>query len=83
MDDAALIERYIEPNPNKHGKANAWLRDYGIAVWALVGYWMAVKGDVDQVAADYGLPLEAVQAALAYYRRYKCLIDDRLGLEDD
>jgi len=49
-----------------------------VSVWALVGYLEAVHGDVSRVADDYRLPLEAVEAAVTYYRQYKQLIDDRL-----
>ena len=49
-------------------------------MWALVGHLRAVCDDVDRVAADYELPREAVEAALAYYRRNKDLIDARLLL---
>jgi uncharacterized protein (DUF433 family) len=37
-----------------------------------------VGDDVAQVAADYALPSEAVEAAMAYYRRHKDLIDARI-----
>ena len=79
MDDERLIARYIEPNPHRPGLDEAWLKDYGVSVWALVGYLEAASGDVARVAADYELPREAVDAALAYYRRHKPVIDARLA----
>jgi uncharacterized protein (DUF433 family) len=66
MQDEQQIERYIELNPHKPWLAEAWLKDYGIAVWALVGHLGAVDGDVDRVAADYEVPRAVVEAALAY-----------------
>jgi uncharacterized protein (DUF433 family) len=83
MDDAALIERYIEPSPNNGGKADARVRGCGAPVWALIGYWLAVNGDIHQVAADYRIPLEAAQAAFLYYKRHKHVIDARLTLDID
>jgi uncharacterized protein (DUF433 family) len=47
-------------------------------VWALVGYWQMVDGDIGQVAADYEIPREAVEAALAYYETHREVIQARL-----
>lgn len=77
----ALIEKYIEPHPAKPGLSNARLTtDRHVPVWALIGHLDVVEGDVDQVAHDYGVPREAVDAALAYYERHKASIDARLVL---
>jgi uncharacterized protein (DUF433 family) len=70
---------YLEPNPNRPGPADVWLKDYGVSVWALVGYWQAAEHDVERVAADYEIPREAVEAALAYYERNREIIDARLA----
>jgi len=51
-----------------------------VPVWALIGHLDVVDGDVDQVAHDYGIPHEAVDASLAYYERHKPSIDARLAL---
>ena len=66
------IIRSVDPS-------EARLRLSGTHVWAIVGYWRAVRGDVARVARDYGLPPEAVQAALAYYEQHKPVIDARLA----
>jgi len=79
VDPDALIARYLEPNPHKPGPADVWLKDYGVSVWALVGYWQAAGHDARRVAADYEVPLEAVEAALAYYKRNHAIIDARLA----
>ena len=73
-----LIERYIEPDPYRPGPGEARLKDFGVPVWALVGHMNAVHGRVAQVAEDYNLPVEAVEAALEYYRRHQATIDARL-----
>lgn len=80
--DDRLIERHIDPNWDRYPgrRADARLLDSGVPVWALIGQLEAGGGDLDQVAADYNLPLEAVEAALAYYRRHRALIDARLLL---
>ncbi|MBI3972820.1 MAG: hypothetical protein HY332_16205 [Chloroflexi bacterium] len=77
--DEALINQYIEESPYYPGKADARLREHGVPVWALIGHAQAINGDASQVAHDYDLPPEAVEAAFAFYRRYKAIIDDRLA----
>ncbi len=79
MNEDALIAQYIESNPHRPGREEARLRDYGVAVWALIGYLPAVGHDVNQVAHDYGVPPEAVEAARAYYQRHRALIDARIA----
>lgn len=78
MRDQDLIERYIDDRP--YGKADARLRDYGVHVWAIIGQLRAAEGDLDEVAQDYCVPREAIEAALAYYRHNKEYIDARLLL---
>ena len=48
-------------------------------IWALIGYLPAVDGELAQVAEDYGVPLEAVEAAIAFYQRYPAIIDARIA----
>jgi uncharacterized protein (DUF433 family) len=82
-DAAALIERSIEPSPHKPGEAEARLREYGISVWALIDYWYGVDFDKSVVARDYDIPLESVDAALAYYKAHKAIIDARIVLNGE
>jgi hypothetical protein len=57
------IERYVAEDPYRPGPAEARLVQYGPHVWAIVSYYQqAVKHDLDQVARDYGIPREAVEA---------------------
>ncbi len=78
--DEDLIAQYIERNPNKPGLDEARLKNDHVSVWALIGYLnLAVEGDIDRVINDYGVPREAVQAAIAYYRRHRCRIDARIA----
>jgi uncharacterized protein (DUF433 family) len=82
VSDDQLIQQYIDLDSDGYaaGVADARLREYGVPVWALIGHLRAVDGDVDRVAQDYVIPLDAVRAALAYYERYKPYIDARLLL---
>ncbi len=78
-DPAALVEQYVEPNPDKPGIGDARLREYGVPVWALVGYGEATGCDAAATALAYRLPVEAVEAALAYRDRYPTEIAVRLA----
>jgi uncharacterized protein (DUF433 family) len=77
MDDE-LIDRYIDWTP--HARADARLRKYGVHVWAVIGQLRVANGDGAAVACVYDIPLEAVEAARAYYRRNKKYIDAHLLL---
>jgi len=79
MNEEELIARWIERNPNKPSPDEVVIRDFYVPVWALIGNGAANKECVEQVAADYALPLEAVEAAVAYYRLNKAFIDVRLA----
>jgi uncharacterized protein (DUF433 family) len=79
VTDQALIERYVESDPDQPGSNGARLRDHGVSIWALIAYYRAARGDIDRVAADYELPVEAVKAALAYYRKHKASTDARIA----
>jgi len=74
-----LIARYIEENPAKPGPADARLIGYGVPVWALIGYLPAVGHRAWKVAADYDLPVEAVEAALAFHKQHQAVIDARIA----
>jgi len=74
-----LIERWIEPHPWKRGVEEARLIDSKVSIWALMGYLRMVGGDVSAVAEGYNVPRDAVEAALAYYRQHRILIDARLA----
>ncbi len=82
VTDDELIARYIAPHPAKAGADQAVLAGYGVSVWALVGYLRGTNASLQRVAADYDLPVEAVDAAMAYYRRHKAIIDSRIAVND-
>src|SRR2546425_908571 len=70
--------RWIDPDSLNGSVAEARLRESLVPVWALVGHARGLNGDAERVAADYGVPVEAVQAALAYYKSYRAELDDRI-----
>ena len=81
--DDELITKYLEPDPNRSGRFDVRLKNYGVHVWALVGYHHATAANVDKVADAYRLPREAVEAAFAYYRRHPAVIDARIDANTD
>lgn len=72
-----LIDQYIDES---WGVADARLKPWGTHVWAVIGYLKAAGGDVEWVAGGFDVPTEAIQAARAYYKRHKALIDARLAM---
>jgi len=79
MDVDTRIAHYLEPNPNRDGLAEVRLKDYGVAVWALIGYLLTPGATIERVAADYQVPVEAVQAAYDFYQQHHELIDARIA----
>ena len=71
-----LIARLIEADPQLPGAEDARIAGTGVPVWALIAYLQAAHGDVQRVADDYELPLEAIIATRAYYRQHRALIQD-------
>jgi uncharacterized protein (DUF433 family) len=59
---------WVALDPLRPGKDRARVMPHSIAVWALIGHLRGVNGDVAETAYDYDIPIEAVEAALAYYR---------------
>lgn len=74
-----LIGQYVGPHPSNPSKAEYWLTDPGIPVWAVIGQWKAEGENIDETAAAYHISRVAVEAAVAYYHRHRELIDNRLA----
>lgn len=72
---ANLIAQHIKPDPYRPGAARSVVRGDGAPVWALVSYYMTAGGDVRQVADDYEITPEQVQAVLAFYAEHAEEID--------
>ena len=83
QDEAAearsLIDAWIELDPHRPGAGDVRLREYGVHVWAIVGYLQGVDGDIEHVARAYDIPVDAVRAAQAYYDKYAAIIEDRMA----
>jgi uncharacterized protein (DUF433 family) len=74
------ITHHIEEDAEHRGPARARLRDSGVEVWVLVAQLPAMDGDPVRLAEAYSVPVEAVEAALAYYRRHRKVIDAQIAV---
>ncbi|HEY7035776.1 MAG TPA: hypothetical protein VH482_30845 [Thermomicrobiales bacterium] len=83
MTDKELILRYVEVDPIHSGPGNVRLKDSGVNVWAIIGNYLANERDAERTAAEYDLPLMEVEAAVAFYRRFKWAIDARLAENEE
>jgi uncharacterized protein (DUF433 family) len=79
LDEGDLIASHLEPDPADPDAAAWRLKERAVPVWAIIGALTESGDNARQVAADYGVSVQAVAAALAYYRRHRCLIDARLA----
>jgi uncharacterized protein (DUF433 family) len=71
----ALIDQYIDPNPwGGGGRHRAKLKEYGVSVWALVNR-LNTGTSIPDLAREYRLPEEAVEAAQAFYEQNQAIID--------
>lgn len=75
--DDELIARYMEPHRYKRGRANWRLVETGTPIWVFANALEGYRGDLARLAADYDLSPAQVDAALAYYERYRDIVDDR------
>lgn len=54
------------------------MKGFGVPVWALAGYFATGSYQLSEIARDYELPCEAVEAALEYYKRHEMILDQRV-----
>lgn len=57
----------------------AW-KSTATPVWVLIEFLEAADGDKARVARDYEISAEAIEAAFAFYRQHKAIIDVKLPL---
>lgn len=61
----------------------ARIKDHGTPVWILAARLPVHSFDGRALAAEYDLPWEAFQAAMAFYDRHRAVIDARVLLNQD
>jgi hypothetical protein len=82
-DEEQLIAQYIGPHPHEWGRAYAYFPDYGPSVATIIRSLRWVHGTVEETAASWRIPEDAVRAAIGFYRQNRDYIDARIMLEDD
>lgn len=76
-----LISKYIRPG-EKHPLSEATIGRSGPSVWRIIRFFQA-SGNPDQVLEYFGFLEPTLEAALAYYDRFKPFIDAKILLEAD
>lgn len=77
-----LIAKWIEVS-EFDGPHQARIKDHGTPVWILAARLPVHSFDGRALAAEYDLPWEAFQAAMAFYDRHRAVIDARVLLNQD
>lgn len=86
--DALIAQHITFPGESSGTRSAVVLRDptearvrgAGVHVWALIEHIKVAKATPEIAAENYHLPLQAVEAALAYYADHKPEIDARITL---
>lgn len=77
-----LIKAHVEPHPAKPGEVFWRLKQSQVPVWAIVAALFPDLSNKAQVAADYQISEEAIDAAWAYYQQHRAAIDAWLLLNN-
>ncbi len=72
-----ILSDYIRFDPTEPGVDQVRVVPADVPVWVIVAQLEGADGNVAQVAEDYELPREAVEAAIIFYRRNRAAIDAR------
>jgi uncharacterized protein (DUF433 family) len=73
--------QWLEPKPYKQFTRQWGIKGRNMTVWNLVADVVVSEHTPEEVAADYRLPVEAVQEALDYYYANKDWIDQEVDEE--
>jgi uncharacterized protein (DUF433 family) len=73
--------QWLEPKPYKKFTKQLGIRGRNMIVWNLVADVVVSERTPEEVAADYRLPVEAVNEALEYYYANKEWIDEEVDEE--
>jgi uncharacterized protein (DUF433 family) len=84
LDEQQLIEKYIDLDFSRtpYGRSDAWLRHSHASIWAIVYFNDQYNGDREELARHFGISREEIDAAFAYYRRYKKYVDAQILVND-
>jgi uncharacterized protein (DUF433 family) len=77
MTPDELIAKYLEEDESSSGPMEMRIKDCGIHVWAIAAFLPVYDWDLATIAAEYELPVEAVEAVVEFYKRHTAAIDAR------
>lgn len=77
-----MIARYIERDPLYPDESHARVIGHGVSVSAIVTALLDAGGDMYVVIEEYGLPHDAIRAAIWCYDLHKAIIDARMTLDE-
>lgn len=83
LSEEELLAMHTAPDPNSGGRAYARVMPSGVPIWALIGSLPGAGNEPRAIAQAYAITEEEMEAALAYYRRYREYIDAVLLLNED
>lgn len=66
--------KHLEVRPHSWRKI-LWIKDRNMHVWHLLATMLREGETPEETAKNFGLPVEVVLEALAYYQRNKALVD--------
>ena len=69
VDQEEPIPRHIYLDPHRPSLDEARLVDYGVSVWALIGYLRAVDGDISQARTTTAYLKKPWRRATGWVRR--------------
>ena len=70
----ALIDQYVDPRPFGGERHTAKLKEYGVSIWILANR-LNTGTSIPDLAREYRLPEEAVEAAKAFYEKNRATLD--------
>ena len=83
MTDDVLIAAHVIPDHYGRGRAHAWVSPSHVSIWVLIWELERTVNDAERAARAYDVSASEMQAALAWYRRFKDLIDAIILLKRD
>jgi uncharacterized protein (DUF433 family) len=81
-DQIELMRTWLQDHPHRVSPWDVVVVPRFVSVWAIIGQVEASLGDLDDVAEAYEIPIDAVRAALAYYRRFPEVIEARIDANE-
>ncbi len=70
-----LIAAHVRPHPWRKSASWAVVGERSVPIWAVMSRYDLAYDDAETIAREYGMSVDAVHAAVAYYHRHRNGID--------